>query len=99
MLGLALPLRGRRQPKILCLGAHADDIEIGAGGTIRSLLRRYPEARVHWVVFSALRERGGEARLSAESFLGPTGSSEVTIHSVRDGFFPAEFSRLKELFE
>ncbi len=39
---------------ILCLGAHADDIEIGCGGTMLKLLAEYPAATVHWVVFSAL---------------------------------------------
>ena len=39
--------------KILCLGAHSDDIEIGCGGTILKWVRERPGLNVHWVVFSA----------------------------------------------
>ena len=31
-------------PRILCLGAHCDDIEIGCGGMLLQLARRYPKA-------------------------------------------------------
>ncbi len=99
MLDLILPHQPRRSPAILCLGAHADDIEVGAGGTIFSLLGEYPRAHVHWVVLSAAGEREREARASANGFLAAAGSSEVAIHAVRDGFFPAEYGRLKGLFE
>jgi LmbE family N-acetylglucosaminyl deacetylase len=94
---LSLTLADRASPTILCLGAHADDIEIGAGGTILSLLKQYPTARIHWIVFSATPERADEARDSVRAFVGP--SAQIVIHGVRDGFFPAEFTRLKELFE
>lgn len=86
-------------PTVLCLGAHADDIEIGAGGTLLNLVGQCPDLRVHWVVFSALAERAAEARASATAFLDGLEARQVDIHAVRDGFFPAEFARLKELFE
>jgi len=84
---------------ILCLGAHADDIEIGAGGTIITLLDRYPGAHVHWVVFSATCERGDEARRSADDFLATAARGAVTVHKFRDGFFPSEWSAVKGAFE
>jgi LmbE family N-acetylglucosaminyl deacetylase len=84
---------------MLCLGAHADDIEIGAGGTIITLLDRYPGTHVHWVVFSATSERADEARCSAGEFLGAAGRRVVTLHKFRDGFFPGEWSNVKEVFE
>ena len=40
---------------ILCLGAHSDDLEIGAGGTLMTLLAQRPELSVHWVVFQRRR--------------------------------------------
>jgi LmbE family N-acetylglucosaminyl deacetylase len=86
-------------PTLLLLGAHSDDIEIGCGGTILTLLERHPGARVHWVVFSARGERAEEARAAAKRFLAGAGSAEVTLHTFRDGFFPAEFTALKEVFE
>jgi LmbE family N-acetylglucosaminyl deacetylase len=99
MQELALNRPGGAPPKILCLGAHADDIEIGAGGTILTLLDRYPGTHVDWIVFSATPERVPEARSSADAFLSGAGSSTVTVHDFRDGFFPSEFPRLKEAFE
>ncbi len=84
---------------ILCLGAHADDIEIGAGGALLTLLARYPGSRVRWVVFSATRDRAAEAEASARSFLGGAAEARVDVHDVRDGFFPAAFGPLKETFE
>jgi LmbE family N-acetylglucosaminyl deacetylase len=84
---------------LLCLGAHADDIEIGAGGTILTLLRRYPGSSVRWVVFSAVGARGEEARASARDFLSAAASCRVDTLDARDGFFPAEFLKLKEQFE
>jgi LmbE family N-acetylglucosaminyl deacetylase len=84
---------------VLCLGAHADDIEIGAGGTILQLLERHPEARVLWVVLSATPIRALEAHAAAGAFLAKASAPEVIVEDFRDGFFPTEFSRLKELFE
>jgi LmbE family N-acetylglucosaminyl deacetylase len=85
--------------EILCLGAHSDDIEIGAGGTILTLLNRHPGARVNWIVFAANEERAREARASAADFLAKASHVDVEIHDFPDGFFPAEFSRLKRKFE
>jgi LmbE family N-acetylglucosaminyl deacetylase len=85
--------------EILCLGAHSDDIEIGAGGTILTLLDRYPGTRVNWVVFAAKEQRAVEARASAAAFLAAAGRADVAIHEFRDGFFPDEFASLKKTFE
>jgi LmbE family N-acetylglucosaminyl deacetylase len=85
--------------RILCLGAHSDDIEIGAGGTMLTLLRRHPAALVRWVVFSATGAREVEARDSAAAFLADAADSSVETHGFRDGFFPAEFVGMKETFE
>jgi LmbE family N-acetylglucosaminyl deacetylase len=98
-----LQLKPDREPgaplSILCLGAHADDIEIGAGATVLTLLRRHPGSQVRWVVFAATAERVEEARASARAFLAEAGSSRVDVHGFRDGFFPAAFAALKEEFE
>lgn len=99
MLPLALRHRSAAPLSILCLGAHADDIEIGCGGTLLALLRHYPRVHLRWVVFSASAKRAEEARASARTFLALAEGGEVKTHDIRDGFFPAEFARLKELFE
>ncbi len=99
MLPLGFPGPQDAKLRILCLGAHSDDIEIGAGGTILTLLRRHPAAEVRWVVLSATGVREAEARDSAATFLADAAASTVQTHGFRDGFFPAEFVGLKETFE
>ena len=85
--------------QILCLGAHSDDIEIGCGGTLLRLLATYPQLEITWVVFSSSSEREREARDSAAMFLAKAGKAEVIVKSFRDGFFPFEGAKIKQLFE
>jgi len=85
--------------KILCLGAHSDDIEMGCGGSIITLLDGYPKSEVYWNVFSSNRERAGEAKKSAELFLKAAGHMEIVIKDFRDGFFPYIGGKIKEYFE
>jgi len=85
--------------KILCLGAHSDDIEIGCGGTILQLLSSHANVDVSWVVFSSGREREREARTSAALFLKQAKRHKVIVKKFRDGFFPYEGTRIKEFFE
>jgi LmbE family N-acetylglucosaminyl deacetylase len=84
---------------VLLLGAHSDDIEIGCGGTILRLIRENPEITVTWVVFSALGERGEEARKSAQEFLKDVQSQRVLVHGYRDGYFPHRGAEIKDTFE
>lgn len=88
-----------RLEHILCVGAHADDIEIGAGGTILRLLQERPSVVVHWIVLSAKGAREAEARQSATLFLADAGAQRVTIRDFRDGFFPYQGEAIKEAFE
>jgi LmbE family N-acetylglucosaminyl deacetylase len=84
---------------VLCLGAHADDIELGCGGTILTLLAAEPALTVTWVVFSAEGPRAGEARQSAESFLANAEKPEILLSDFRDGFFPYAGAPIKEALE
>jgi LmbE family N-acetylglucosaminyl deacetylase len=70
MLSLNLPIHASSPLRILCLGAHSDDIEIGCGGTILRLLRQYPNSVLHWVVFNATGIRAEEAQRAAKLFAG-----------------------------
>ncbi len=93
---------GRAQPTlshVLCLGAHADDIEIGCGGTILALLEANPSLAVTWVVFSAAGTRVEEARQSAERFLCAANRRDLRFQQFRDGFFPHSGAQIKEVFE
>jgi LmbE family N-acetylglucosaminyl deacetylase len=85
--------------KLLCLGAHSDDIEIGCGGTILRLLDEHLDTSVYWVVFGADAGRAAEARESADSFLEKARYKDVVIKNYRDGFFPSIGAEIKEYFE
>ena len=84
---------------VLCLGAHCDDIEIGAGATILKLIAAQPALRVLWVVFSSTEERAAEARASAGDFLAGAASADVQVKTFSDGFFPTEGQAIKQCFE
>jgi LmbE family N-acetylglucosaminyl deacetylase len=85
--------------KILCLGAHADDIEIGCGGTILRWLEEHPNLEFYWVVLSASRERKKEAIRGAGLFLQGARKKTVLVEKFRDGFFPYSGTEIKEYFE
>ena len=85
--------------RILALGAHADDIEIGCGGTILRLAAERPKLEVTWVVFCAPGSRRSEARASASAFLAGVAENRVVVHDYRDGFLPYSGGAVKEAFE
>jgi LmbE family N-acetylglucosaminyl deacetylase len=84
---------------VLCLGAHSDDIEIGCGATVLQLARTRPRPEFRWVVWSAPGIRAKEAQRGARKFLGPSASDALRLHEFRDGYFPAQFSAIKDAFE
>jgi LmbE family N-acetylglucosaminyl deacetylase len=85
--------------RILALGAHADDIEIGCGGTLLRLLGEQRGVEVTWVVACAGPERAREARASAAAFLAEAGRATVLVKDFRESFLPGEWGRVKEAFE
>jgi LmbE family N-acetylglucosaminyl deacetylase len=85
--------------RILCLGAHSDDLEIGCGGAMLRLLQTYGPLRVDWVVFSASGPRAEEAQRAASLFLAGAAEQRVHLKSFRDGFFPYQGAAIKEYFE
>ncbi len=99
MLPVTLGARTNMPLRILCLGAHSDDIEIGCGGTVLRLLSERPGSSVHWVVFSATEERAREARESAAEFLADARTATMEVKSFRESYFPAEWAAIKGFFE
>ncbi|HEY9846626.1 MAG TPA: PIG-L deacetylase family protein [Candidatus Caenarcaniphilales bacterium] len=84
--------------KVLCLGSHCDDIEIGCGGTILKLIENYKNLVCFWVVFSSNQQRAQEATASAAAFLDPLESKKIVVNNFRDGFFPFIGAEIKEYF-
>ncbi|MES2978710.1 MAG: PIG-L deacetylase family protein [Pseudomonadota bacterium] len=85
--------------RVLCLGAHADDIEIGCGGTLLHLLATRPDVHITWVVFSSAGVREQEARNGASFFLQGAVSHELILPMFPDGYFPHHGGEIKQSFE
>lgn len=83
----------------LCLGAHSDDIEIGAGGTLLSWIALGVELDVTWCVVGAEGEREREARASANEFLEGAAVSKVETLPFPNSFFPMHGAEIKNWFE
>lgn len=95
-----LPIQlARRRLNILCIGAHADDIEIGCGGTILKLLETHPGSRVVWVVLAARGDRRKEAVKSAAAFLRGAGSTKIITKAFRESYLPYQGKEVKEYFD
>jgi len=99
MFSVALRKENDGPLRILCLGAHCDDIEIGCGGAILKLLGTYKRTVVDWVVFSSEQQRASEARESASMFLREAESKNVVIKSFTNSFFPYIGGEIKRFFE
>jgi LmbE family N-acetylglucosaminyl deacetylase len=84
---------------VLCLGAHSDDIEIGTGATLLSMMDRGIYLDVHWCVLSGVGERESEAKASAAEFLSKTASMQIEVMPFKDGFFPEQGDAIKSWFE
>ena len=96
MIGLSI---GATKPlAVLALGAHADDIEIGAGGLILELLEAGRIGELTWVVLAADGARVDEARASAESLVDGRAPLTVEVKSFRERYFHHE-PAIKEAFD
>lgn len=98
MLPLRLPDPADRPLSVLAIGAHPDDIEIGAGGTLLTLAASRPGLRVHHVVLTGSPERHLEARNAAAAFL--VGADfVVALHDLPESRLPAAWGQVKDTLE
>jgi LmbE family N-acetylglucosaminyl deacetylase len=97
-----LPLNLRtpigRPLSVLAIGAHPDDIEIGAGGTLLTLAESQPGLQVRYLVLTGTADRQLEARNAANAFL-PAADLTIELHDLPEGRLPAVWGQVKELLE
>lgn len=84
---------------VLCLGAHSDDIELGAGATLLTWAAAGVAAEVHWCVLSAAGPRVMEARASAAAFLANVEHRTIELRQFKDGFFSYQGDQVKTWIE
>jgi LmbE family N-acetylglucosaminyl deacetylase len=92
-------VRPGKRLSVLCLGAHSDDIEIGAGATILGWIAAGVPLDIHWCVLSAAGTRAAEAEASARAFTAGADRVKIELLTFRDGFFPYDGGELKSWME
>lgn len=98
MLPLHLKLAEEQAPSVLVIGAHPDDIEIGAGGTLLSLADAWPGLQARYLVLTGTEERHLEARAAATAFL-PAADLTIELHHLPEGRLPTVWDRVKDILE
>src|SRR5437879_13482104 len=99
MMNLTFASRPDPKLRILCLGAHGDDIEIGCGGTILRLIEENPATDIRWIVLAAAGPRKAEAIDSANVFLEGAQEKEIVTKEFKDGYFPHMWAGIKDFIE
>ena len=98
MLPLQLPVTPGQILSVLAVGAHPDDIEIGAGGTLLSLAETWPGIRARYVVLTGTPPRRLEAQQGAAEFL-PGANLTLEFHDLPEGRLPAVWDQVKDALE
>jgi LmbE family N-acetylglucosaminyl deacetylase len=91
-----LDLHGVRS--VVAIGAHPDDIEIGAGGLLLSLGRVVPDIRLTYVLCTGTPERQAEARAAIAAFL-PEARTEIVVHDLPDARLPGHWNETKQIVQ
>jgi LmbE family N-acetylglucosaminyl deacetylase len=94
MLPLNLTAPSDGPLSVLAIGAHPDDIEIGAGGLLLRLAQGRP--RVRYLVLTGTAERHQEARNAAHAFL-PGADLSVELFGLPETRFPAVWGSVKDI--
>ncbi len=99
MLELIGNLRRDRAARILCVGAHCDDIEIGCAATLLALQARRARLEINWVVVSAPPLRRAEAQRAMAMLVRRAARGDLICGEFPDGRFPADYGAIKNFFE
>lgn len=95
MIDLLLPQQSRPL-RVLLLGAHCDDVEIGAGGTIAALAQARPDTEFSAVVLTSNEVRAPETRACLRTLTAPC-PLETTVHDLPDSRLPTHFDAVKDI--
>lgn len=97
---LPVTLGGEARPRtIVCIGAHCDDIEIGCGGALKTLLQQGSDVTVHWLILGSDDVRGPESKAAAERLLAGARSYRVELHGFANSYMPYNGAAIKDVFE
>ena len=99
MLQMVLKTMPNQHLKILCIGAHSDDIEIGCGGSILRFLSEYKDVEVYWAVLGSNGKRDKEVIGSANKFLANAKKKKIIIKNFKNSYFPYVGGEIKKFFE
>jgi LmbE family N-acetylglucosaminyl deacetylase len=83
---------------VIALGAHPDDVEIGCGGTLLRLARRWPGLPVTVVVLTGSPQRHEEAQIACDLFLAGCDTTLCTF-GLPDGRLPSRWDEVKQHLE
>jgi LmbE family N-acetylglucosaminyl deacetylase len=99
VLRLSLAQPPDRPLRILCIGAHCDDIEIGAGATIMRLVASHPGTEICWVVCASGDVRRREAESSVQAFCAGAADVTVAIGDLPENILPQHVLEVRELLD
>ncbi len=95
-MALSVPSTVKR---VLCIGAHCDDVEIGCGGTLLALVRARPDLELTIAVFASDDTRAKETRAALAELLGDRVRLRLELAAFRNSYFPGEWTGIKERIE
>jgi len=99
MLDLVLALSKQRRVRVLCVGAHCDDIEIGCGATLLTLQQRLRRPIIDWVVCSGIAKRRAETTTAMQMLVVAANRGGLLFGDFPDGRFPGVYGEIKDFCE
>lgn len=99
VIGLVPDLPADEPLRVLALGAHCDDIEIGCGGTLRRLIARPGGIACRYEVFASTPARRAEVEAASARLLEGAATVHVEVGSFRESYFPFVGDAIKDRFE